>query len=455
MGFVVLHMEKAHGSDSGTTAHIERFIIPKNADPTRTHLNRKLIGYPDGVKDRSAAIQRRLEEAGLPRTIGSTQVRAIRINVSGTHEDMERIEREGRLDEWCADNMRYFADLFGKENIVAAHLHRDEETPHIHITLVPIVKGERKRRKREELAKKRYRKKPTDTVRLCADDIMTRLKLKSYQDTYAIAMAKYGLQRGIDGSKARHKSTQQYYNETKKLADSLKAEVVDLQQQKETAKEELRQAKKEVQTEKLKGAATIAAANIAESVGSLFGSNKVKTLERENTALHREVATHGETIEALQTRIQTMQADHSRQLWEMQQWHMTEVQTKEVGHKKEVSRLTQLVEKLYAWFPLAKEILRMENLCRLVGFDERQTATLVSGKPLIYEGELYSEEHSRRFTTEKAGFQVVKDPADKAKLVLAINRQPIAEWFREQFERLRQSIRQPVIPQRRSRRIKL
>ena len=41
MGFVVLHMEKAHGSDSGTTAHIERFIIPKNADPTRTHLNRK------------------------------------------------------------------------------------------------------------------------------------------------------------------------------------------------------------------------------------------------------------------------------------------------------------------------------------------------------------------------------------------------------------------------------
>ena len=105
MGFVVLHMEKAHGSDSGTTAHIERFIIPKNADPTRTHLNRKLVAYPDGIKDRSAAIRRRLEEAGLTRKIGNNQVRAIRINVSGTHEDMERIEREGRLDEWCADNM--------------------------------------------------------------------------------------------------------------------------------------------------------------------------------------------------------------------------------------------------------------------------------------------------------------------------------------------------------------
>ena len=52
-----------------------------------------------------------------------------------------------------------------------------------------------------------------------------------------------------------------------------------------------------------------------------------------------------------------------------------------------------------------REMLRIENLCRLVGFDERQTATLVKGKPLEYAGELYSEEHGRKFTTEKAGFQ--------------------------------------------------
>ena len=38
-----------------------------------------------------------------------------------------------------------------------------------------------------------------------------------------------------------------------------------------------------------------------------------------------------------------------------------------------------------------REMLRIENLCRLVGFDERQTATLVKGKPLEYAGELYSE----------------------------------------------------------------
>jgi len=43
MGYAVLHLEKAKGADSGMSAHIERTIQPKNADPTRTHLNRELI----------------------------------------------------------------------------------------------------------------------------------------------------------------------------------------------------------------------------------------------------------------------------------------------------------------------------------------------------------------------------------------------------------------------------
>lgn len=38
-------------------------------------------------------------------------------------------------------------------------------------------------------------------------------KLKQYQDTYAQTMNKYGLQRGVDGSLARHVSTSQYYKE--------------------------------------------------------------------------------------------------------------------------------------------------------------------------------------------------------------------------------------------------
>ena len=421
MGFVVLHMEKAHGSDNGTTAHIERFIIPKNADPTRTHLNRKLIDYPDGVKDRSAAIQRRLEEAGLTRKIGSNQVRAIRINVSGTHEDMERIEREGRLDEWCADNMKYFADLFGKENIVAAHLHRDEETPHIHITLVPIVKGGRKRRKREEQAKKRYRKKPTDTVRLCADDIMTRLKLKSYQDTYAIAMAKYGLQRGIDGSTARHKSTQQYYNETKKLADSLKAEVVDLQERKEAAKEELRQAKKEVQTEKLKGAATTAATNIAESVGSLFGSNKVKTLERENRHLY-------ERVSELEEEARQREQQHTKRIEEITDAY-------EKRHRK-MSEFTDFVKR---YFPYVEKLMPMINFLReRLGFKDEIIRILCTFKDVPIKGKLHSSEFNRDFETKQAVCSIKED--ENGKFDFKIDGVSHVSWFRKKMNEFREAI---------------
>ncbi|RHH56819.1 mobilization protein, partial [Phocaeicola vulgatus] len=35
--------------------------------------------------------------------------------------------------------------------------------------------------------------------------------------------------------------------------------------------------------------------------------------------------------------------------------------------------------------------------------------------------------------------------------VLAIDRKPIAEWFKEQFEKLRQNIRRPIQLQRKNR----
>ena len=430
MGFVVLHMEKAHGSDSGTTAHIERFIIPKNADPTRTHLNRRLIEYPNGVKDRSAAIQQRLEEAGLTRKIGSNQVRAIRINVSGTHEDMKRIEEEGRLDEWCADNLKYFADTFGKENIVAAHLHRDEETPHIHVTLVPIVKGERKRRKREEQTKKRYRKKPTDTVRLCADDIMTRLKLKSYQDTYAEAMAKYGLQRGIDGSKARHKSTQQYYRDIQKLADSLKAEVVDLQQQKETAQEELRQAKKEIQTEKLKGAATTAATNIAESVGSLFGGGKMKALERRN--------------EDLEDRI--FELEEEAQQREYQQ--VKQIQEIKNAYEQQNSKLSEFVDFVKRYFPYVEKLMPTIKFLRdTLNFGDAVIRKLCTFKDVSIKGELYSREFNQHFRVDKTICSLKEDK--DGNFSLNIDGVSHVSWFRRKKDEFMETLGMPTRKQNR------
>jgi hypothetical protein len=364
MGYFSLDIKKAKGSsDTVQSDHIERRIIPKNADPTRTHLNRVLIEYPDGVHGRDEAIAHRLNTAGIKRKITHDQVRVVRVVLSGTHEDMMDIQENGRLDEWCSDSIQWLQATFGRENVVAAHLHMDEKTPHIHAAIVPIVTGERRKAKKEQEDGKRKYHKKANTVRLCADDLFNRQTLIAYHDNYARVMAKYGLQRGVRGSEARHTTTTQYYRDIQKKNAALDAENKRLQEQKTETEQELRQAKKEVQTEKLKGAATTAATNIAESVGSLFGSNKVKTLERENTALYREVVTHEETIEILQNRIHTMQTEHNRQLLEIQQNHRKEMAEKSVRHKDEVSGLKRIIEKLCAWFPMAKEIMSVFSAC--------------------------------------------------------------------------------------------
>ena len=74
MGYAVLHLEKAKGTDSRMSAHIERTVHPKNADRTRTHLNRELVQFPEGVRNRTQAIAHRIETAGIRRKVGTNQV---------------------------------------------------------------------------------------------------------------------------------------------------------------------------------------------------------------------------------------------------------------------------------------------------------------------------------------------------------------------------------------------
>ena len=157
MGYAVLHLEKAKGADTGMSAHIERTIHPKNADESRTHLNKELIEFPDGIHSRSEAISHRINTADITRKIGKNQVRAIRVLLTGTHEKMKQVEESGQLGNWCQDNIQWLQETYGKENVVSAVLHMDEHTPHIHATIVPIVTCERRKaQKEEENGKRKY-----------------------------------------------------------------------------------------------------------------------------------------------------------------------------------------------------------------------------------------------------------------------------------------------------------
>ena len=168
--YAVCHLQRGSGNDSGMSRHIERktaagkVYIPDNADKTRTHLNRELITFSDGVRNRTESVQFRIDNAELHRKVGKNQTKAIRIILTGSHEQMMKIEQSGRLDKWTDANMKWLRDTFGEDNVVSCVLHMDEKT-------------------------------------------------STYQHTYAEAMREFGLQRGVVGSTARHQSNGEYYRQ--------------------------------------------------------------------------------------------------------------------------------------------------------------------------------------------------------------------------------------------------
>ena len=108
-------------------------------------------------------------------------------------------------------------------------------------------------------------------------------------------------------------------------------------------------------------------------------------------------------------------------------------------------RLNTLLEKAFKWFPMFREMLRMEKLCAAIGFTKEMIESLLTKKEAIRcNGRIYSEEHRRKFDIKNDIFKVEKNPTDGNKLVLTINRQPIGEWFKEQFDKLQYSFRKPV-----------
>ena len=224
------------------------------------------------------------------------------------------------------------------------------------------------------------------------------------------------------------------------------------EQQINLAEQELRQVKSEIRTDKLKGAATDAATVIVSGVGSLFGSGKMKKLKLSNEELRQEIAKRDKGIDDLKAQMQHMQEQHGRQIRNLQGIHKQELEAKD----KEISRLNAILEKAFKWFPMLREILRMEKLCAAIGFTKEMIESLLTKKEAIRcNGRIYSEEHRRKFDIKNDIFKVEKNPTDDSKLVLTINRQPIGEWFKEQWEKLRQGLRQSAGEPRTHRGMKL
>jgi hypothetical protein len=352
-------------------------------------LNRELIEFPDGVKNRTEAIQHSIEHAGITRKISHNQVRAIRVILSGTHEDMKQIETDGNLDKWCADNFNWLKQTFGTENLVSAILHLDEKTPHIHATVVPIVTGERRKaQNKQSETKKKYKKKNANSARFCADDVMARNKSKAYQDSYAETMNKYGLHRGIDGSEAKHISTQQFYKELFAQNENLRENIVVPMEQKEKT---------------------------YEKVHDLY--DRKDEVRDKFLDMDRHLREKAQELNAIETKLQKVRQDY------------------------EPYKAQEELNLIHDLFPMMKENLRIAELCKKIGIGIEYIKMLFTGKKLTAKSfSFFSPEHNQKFTAENINLKIEKEQGNPNKLRLNLNGVNILDWFREKYQEVQKKV---------------
>ncbi|MDB9028027.1 mobilization protein, partial [Parabacteroides distasonis] len=257
-----------------------------------------------------------------------------------------------------------------------------------------------------------------------------RQTLIAYHDNYARVMTKYGLQRGVRGSEARHTTTMQYYRDLKKKNETLETETRLLQEKKAEAQEELKRAKKEVQTEKLKGAATTAATNIAESVVSLFGSNKVKALERRN--------------EDLQDRILELE-EEARQREHQQAKQIQEIKT---AYEQQNSKLSEFVDFVKRYFPYVEKLMPTIKFLRdRLRFKDSTIRKLCEFKNVTVSGSFYSSEFNQNFEAKHSVCSIKQN--ESGSYDFKIDGVSHVSWFRRKKDEFMEALGVPTRKQNR------
>jgi hypothetical protein len=203
MAFAILRTAKLKtaGNCGGLNNHLERKMEVPNADQELTYLNSRQVGSGDLVKD----VASRLQAAGIekPRKnavmaiehLMTASPEAFRFSKSkdtqtgkptlaGSKED---IQRWNGFVKGCR---QWLHTQYDAHNLVNFTVHLDEQTPHIHAIVVPIdAKGKLN----------------------CRAYLGGREKLRAMQSSFADVHQGNGLQRGIEGSQARHTTVKQFY----------------------------------------------------------------------------------------------------------------------------------------------------------------------------------------------------------------------------------------------------
>jgi hypothetical protein len=191
MPYAICRVAKIKTAQAGAakTAHNYRQRETPNADTERKPLNHEYVNTAE--RNYWELATERIQEVGAK--VRPDSVRGVEVLLTASPEAFKRREDGSQADwhgsKWAEANIAFLKGKFGEENVVSCTLHQDELTPHFHAVVVPI----------------------TPDGRLSAKDVFNPKTLRALQTEYAEAMKPFGMERGVEHSRAKHEVMRHVY----------------------------------------------------------------------------------------------------------------------------------------------------------------------------------------------------------------------------------------------------
>jgi len=181
MAYAIIRTAKLKGAGriSRSVGHAYREREVPNADPERTKDNEVLVPY-DAEQTRNDIEHARTR---------SDNVEMVEVMMTTSPEWMKDATPEQKA-EFARRSQEFLEEKFGKPNVRSLVWHRDETTDHLSGHVTPIDK---------------------DGHLNCKEYLGGRDKMRELQNEFAEKMHSLGLERGLEGSRAKHTEIQRYY----------------------------------------------------------------------------------------------------------------------------------------------------------------------------------------------------------------------------------------------------
>ncbi|MDX1256812.1 plasmid recombination protein [Vibrio parahaemolyticus] len=194
--------------------------VTKNSDNLRKHLNKIFIGSSNLVSDVKTRLDTLTKQPRKNSVLAMDGILTLspEVFIDGTKEEQYRV-----LRTFALASKAWLVNTFG-DNVVNAVLHRDETSPHVHFTVVPIQEND------------------LGQSKLNARDLFNKKTLHGFQRDYFDYMYKYfpNLQSPKYHDKATHTTLKEFYTGINELKVNMKGYFdSEFKKQRENLQEEL------------------------------------------------------------------------------------------------------------------------------------------------------------------------------------------------------------------------